>query len=297
MWRSPAGSPSGRFLVGCLRRCQGAHDIKRGANSRGLDVLDAARGGRGATSCRLKMPESAWTIALPIRQPRARVFDPSTGARAHKIVRTDLAAWMVGGLDDGAFAHQTATLRPTAKPDSVGRVGVLVVVVVSASASARAMCRSGSGAAAQGGRLGDGVAGSPRTRAGVSMPPMQPKFLVRARVNTGRGLVMRRSGVRSPKAARSDYRMMMTSLACRMTAGVAPGRGTPLRWELIAVAVCPSRLRVGFLLRVVLRCPDATPRQAAGELPHWCTAFQHGVESAVWLMMRFLSRCGSTCPS
>lgn len=57
------------------------------------------------------------TIALPIRQPRARVFDPSTGARAHKIVRIDLAAWMVGGLDDGAFAHQTPTLRPTAKPD------------------------------------------------------------------------------------------------------------------------------------------------------------------------------------
>ena len=150
---------------------------------------------------------------------------------------------MVGGLDDGAFAHQTPTLRPTAKPDRSGGSGWSSSA---ASASARAMCRSGSGAAAQGGRLGDGspealgesagvMAGSeaistlaaasvgalmsaiapgradkPRrrwyardelgvapfvVRTGVDsracgrleMPTMQPKFLVRARVNTGRG--------------------------------------------------------------------------------------------------------------
>ena len=105
------------------------------------------------------------TIALPIRQPRARVFDPSTGARAHKIVRTDLAAWMVGGLDDGAFAHQTPTLRPTAKPDPVRRVKVVVVV-------GERICEGDVSVGERRRRPGWAprrwVAGSPRTRARAS---------------------------------------------------------------------------------------------------------------------------------
>ena len=89
----------------------------------------------------------------------------STGARAHKIVRTDLTAWMVGGLDDGAFAHQTPTLRPTAKPDPVRRVRVVVV-------GGERICEGDVSVGQRRRRPGWAprrwVAGSPRTRARAS---------------------------------------------------------------------------------------------------------------------------------
>lgn len=54
-----------------------------------------------------------WTIARPAvltdgpARGDVRVFDPTTGEKAHKIARADLAGWLVAHLDDRAYVHHT----------------------------------------------------------------------------------------------------------------------------------------------------------------------------------------------
>jgi putative NADH-flavin reductase len=57
-----------------------------------------------------------WTIARPailndnLATGQVRVFDPATGAKAHKIARSDLAAWLVAQLGSSDYVHRAVTV-------------------------------------------------------------------------------------------------------------------------------------------------------------------------------------------
>ena len=77
---------------------------------------------RGATVDKAAMERDVeasgldWTIARPAilndnpSTGDVRVFDPTTGDKAHKIARADLAAWLVAQLEDSDYTHRAVTV-------------------------------------------------------------------------------------------------------------------------------------------------------------------------------------------
>ncbi len=57
-----------------------------------------------------------WTIARPPilnddpATGHVQVFDPATGAKAHKIARSDLAAWLIAELANSDYVHRAVTV-------------------------------------------------------------------------------------------------------------------------------------------------------------------------------------------